>query len=86
MKKTQVEPPVVRVSWLDAWFDSEQPIFDEWRAVYPVVTVGFLVRDTTDVVSVAAEILPEGDGYRAVTHIPRVLVTSVDELREGKRV
>ncbi len=72
---------LVKVRWLDAWFD-----FDgspgEWRAQYPVVTVGWLVRDG-DVLSLAQEMLPPGEGFRAVTHIPRASALEVVELREG---
>lgn len=71
------DPPLILVTWLDAWSDAELAKPDEARGEYPVRTVGFLVRDRTDVLSLAAEILPDGDGYRALTHIPRSLVISL---------
>jgi hypothetical protein len=71
------EPPVVLVTWQDAWADSEQHDRAEWRSDYLVRTTGFLVRDEPDVVSIAQEILPEEDGLRAVTHIPRAMLSSV---------
>lgn len=40
-------------------------------------TVGYLIRSGS-VVSLAQEILPDGDGYRAVTHIPAAMVRSVE--------
>ena len=75
-------PPLVLVRWRDAWFDPEQLCADDWREDYPVMTVGFLVRDDGVVVSVAQEILPDGDGYRAVTHIPAPIVASITVLSE----
>jgi hypothetical protein len=71
---------LVLVRWYDAWFDSEQQCPDDWRNEYPVQTVGFLVRDDATVISVAQEILPDGDGYRAVTHIPTSTIESVTRL------
>jgi hypothetical protein len=48
-----------------------------------VRTTGFLVRDEPDVVSIAQEILPEEDGFRAVTHIPRGMIEDLMCLRGG---
>ena len=76
-------PPVVMVLWHDAWADSEQHERAEWRSDYLVRTTGFLVREEPDVVSIAQEILPEEDGFRAVTHIPRGMIESLTELSIG---
>jgi hypothetical protein len=65
------------VTWLDAWSDDEGPDPDAWRGRYPVHTVGWLVRETSEVLSLAAERLPDGEGFRAVTHIPKPLLRSV---------
>jgi hypothetical protein len=46
-----------------------------------VSTVGFLVRRGPRFVSVAQEILPDGDGFRAVTHIPVAVVEKISPLR-----
>lgn len=78
-------PPLVLVRWRDAWFDPEQLGAEDWRTDYPVQTVGFLVRNDSVVVSVAQEILPDGDGYRAVTHIPAPIITSITVLTEGRQ-
>jgi hypothetical protein len=75
-------PPIVMVLWHDAWADSEQHDRAEWRSDYLVRTTGFLVREESDVVSIAQEILPEDDGFRAVTHIPRGVIESLTELRD----
>jgi hypothetical protein len=73
--------PIVLVTWQDAWADSEQHERTEWRSDYLVRTTGFLVRDDPDVVSIAQEILPEEDGFRAVTHIPRGMIEDLTCLR-----
>ena len=79
---SETPPPLVLVRWRDAWFDPEQLGADDWREDYPVMTVGFLVRDDGVVVSVAQEVLPDGDGFRAVTHIPAPIVASITVLSE----
>ncbi len=62
--------PLVLVTWRDAWFDFDEPDPEDARADYLVTTVGFLVRNGPRFVSIAQEVLPDGDGFRAVTHIP----------------
>jgi hypothetical protein len=42
--------------------------------------VGFLVRRGPRFVSVAQELLPDGDGFRAVTHIPVAVVETISPL------
>jgi hypothetical protein len=69
--------PIVVVVWHDAWADSEQHDRAEWRSDYLVRTTGFLVREEADVVSIAQEILPQDDGFRAVTHIPRGMIENL---------
>ena len=69
--------PLVLVTWRDAWFDFDEPDPEEARADYLVRTVGFLVRRTPRFVSIAQEVLPDGDGFRAVTHIPVAVVESI---------
>ena len=68
------------VIWQDAWADSEQHERSEWRSDYLVRTTGFLVRDEPEVISIAQEILPEEDGFRAVTHIPRAMIASLQSV------
>jgi hypothetical protein len=76
------EFPLVLVTWRDAWFDFDEPDPEEARADYLVTTVGFLVRQGPRFVSVAQEVLPDGDGFRAVTHIPTVVVQTISPLQE----
>ena len=77
------EFPLVLVTWRDAWFDFEEPDPEDVRADYLVNTVGFLVRRGPRFVSVAQEILPDGDGFRAVTHIPVAVVQTIAPLRDS---
>lgn len=70
-------PPLVMVTWRDAFFDFDKVTEDEFRADYMVHTVGFLVSDGPTFVSLAQEVLPDDEGYRAVTHIPRAVVQSI---------
>ena len=80
-------PPLVLVEWHDAWFDPDQQTPDDWRSDYLVRTVGFLVRKGPRVVSVAQELLPEEDGYRAVTHIPASMIERITHLHlQAKQV
>ena len=74
------EFPLVLVTWRDAWFDFDEPDPEDARADYLVNTVGFLVRSGPRFVSVAQEVLPDGDGFRAVTHIPVAVVEAIAQL------
>ena len=77
------EFPLVLVIWRDAWFDFEELDPEDARADYLVSTVGFLVRRGPRFVSVAQEVLPDGDGFRAVTHIPVAVLEKISPLRES---
>ena len=72
--------PVVQVEWHDAWFDLDEPAPAERRDAYPVRTVGFLIGDGPSVLSIAQEVLPDAEGFRAVTHIPLPIVVRVVRL------
>jgi hypothetical protein len=71
--------PLVIVEWHDAWFDIDLDGIEQRRPNYLVRTIGFLLSDGP-VVSVAQEVLPEGEGFRAVTHVPAALVQRIVEL------
>ena len=75
--------PLVLVTWHDAWFDFEESDPQDCRTDYLVRTVGFLVNEGPRFLSIAQEILPDGDGFRAVTHIPRSIVEEVTTLTAG---
>jgi hypothetical protein len=66
--------PLVLVIWRDAFFDFDQKSSDDFRSEYLVHTVGFLVGQGQTFISLAQEVLPDDEGFRAVTHIPRSVV------------
>jgi len=72
---------LVLVRWRDAWFDFERDP-SGWRDEYLVQTVGLLVREEPGVISLAQEMLPGRDGYRAITHIPRGVIESITPVAE----
>jgi len=72
--------PLVVVHWLDAWYDPDEQTAEDWRDEYPIRTVGYLVREEVGILSIAQEVLPDGEGFRAVTHIPRPMVQRIDRL------
>ena len=83
--RTAIEPDappyaIVAVEWHDAWFDQDQTDPEDFRADYLVRTVGFLVHEGPRVITVAHELLPDGDGFRAVTHIPLAIVERIRTL------
>jgi len=72
--------PLAMVEWHDAWFDLDLESPDGCRQDYLVRTVGFLVSEGPRFVSLAQEILPDGEGLRAVTHIPVPIIERVTRL------
>src|SRR5262249_62265648 len=77
-------PIMVVVTWRDAFFDFDKTTADEFRADYLVTTVGFLVADGPTFVSLAQEVLPDDEGFRAVTHIPRAVIERIEPLSTGE--
>ena len=75
--------PLALVEWHDAWFDLDLESPDGCRQDYLVHTVGFLVSEGPRFVSIAQEILPDGEGLRAVTHIPLAIVERVIRLERS---
>jgi hypothetical protein len=79
-EQLQLDHPLVVVIWRDAFFDFDQANVDDVRPDYLVHTTGFLLAEGPTFVSLAQEVLPDGDGYRAVTHIPLSIVHRVVRL------
>jgi len=77
LDQLQLEHPLVLVIWRDAFFDFDQTNADDIRPDYLVHTVGFLLAEGPKFVSLAQEVLPDGDGFRAVTHIPLSIVERI---------
>ena len=80
LDQLQVEHPMVLVVWRDAFFDFDQSDPDDIRPDYLVHTIGFLLTQGPKFISLAQEILPDGDGFRAVTHIPLSIVERIVRL------
>ena len=80
LDRIQLEHPTVLIVWRDAFFDFDQSDAEDVRPDYLVHTVGFLVAEGPRFVSLAQEILPDGDGFRAVTHIPMSIVERIERL------
>jgi hypothetical protein len=74
------EFPLALVVWRDAFFDFDRKPDDETRPDYLVHTVGFVLADGPTFVSLAQEVLPDDDGFRAVTHIPLAIVERLEYL------
>lgn len=73
--------PLVEVLWRDAFFDFDQKQEEPDREDYIVSTIGHLIGRDETWVHLAAEVLPDGDGFRAVTHIPVSIVETTNYLR-----
>jgi hypothetical protein len=71
------EHPLVLVTWRDAYFDFERDTAERERSDYLVRTVGFLLHHGARFVSLAQEVLPDGEGFRAVTHVPTPVVEAI---------
>lgn len=65
---------LVSIEWFDAWFDFVVSDTDNIYEEYIVQTVGFLINNGVRALSIAQEILPNDDGFRAVTHIPKGVI------------
>jgi hypothetical protein len=63
-----VTPDLVLVTYRDAHFDFDGPTE---RSDYLVRVVGWIVEDGPLFLSIGSERLPDGDGFRAITHIPK---------------
>jgi len=70
---------LVLARWHDAWFDADVPE-GGYRTDYLVQTVGWLVRQDETRTSIAAELLPDDEGVRAISHIPESSIVDVTDL------
>jgi hypothetical protein len=71
---------LLQIAWRDAHHEFSQDGEDRPRADYIVQTVGWLISRDELFISLAAERLPEDDGWRAVTHIPISCIVTGCEL------
>lgn len=68
---------LIQLIWRDAYFDFEQKHAEDKRDDYLVKTCGFFLGADEDFIHLAGEILPDSDGFRAVTHIPIEMIEEV---------
>ena len=71
--------PLVLVRWHDAWFDNDPPATG-YHTTFPVQTVGWLIHQDEQRTSVASEVLPHDEGFRAITHIPESSIIDITDL------
>jgi len=77
---------LVVVTWRDAFFDFEREADEPTRGDYLVRTAGFVIADGPTFLSIAQEVLPAGEGFRAVTHVPLAIVENVVDLSPEARL
>jgi hypothetical protein len=75
-----VNEPLILVQWHDAWFDVDITTETERRTDYLVDTVGYRIALDDRYLHLAQERLPDDEGWRAVTHIPIVVIENIIEL------
>jgi len=63
-----------RVEWRDAFFDFDVKSVDDLRDEYLVETCGWVIDEDETWLHLAQEVLPDGEGFRGVTHLPQVLI------------
>lgn len=68
--------PIEEVQWRDAYFDFEVKSRRPQREDYIVKTVGYILHENELFLTLAQECLPNGDGFRAVTRIPKSMILS----------
>jgi hypothetical protein len=76
----ELGPLVVIVTWRDAYFDFDRSGEIEIREDYLVRTVGYVISEGPRFISLAQELLPDGD-CRAVTNIPVESVVSREVIK-----
>jgi len=82
---TLSSPPIVRVRWRDAWADHDEVEAGNFDEATEVETVGFLVRETEELISIAAEVIRRNGQvrYRCTSHIPRAMLVGPPEVLDG---
>lgn len=85
-------PELVRLIWLDAWVDGNEPInLDEAHTKHrplQITTLGWLIYEDDTGVSVANEHYVDDNGwdvYRGRTFVPRGMVVSCEPLKKPRK-
>lgn len=66
---------IVAVVWTDAYFEVDEESDDNFD--YCVTTYGVILGYHGKFLKLASEVLPNGEGFRAITHIPVANVLKV---------
>jgi hypothetical protein len=62
--------PLITLFWRDAHFEFDLAKLDDLTDDYIVQTFGLIIHEDDRFVTIAAEVLPGGKGWRGVTRIP----------------
>ncbi len=81
--------PFVRLVWLDAHSRDAVELLnptklDDFHKAHRITTVGWVLRDDADGVTIAGEWL-EDDDYRNGTFIPRGMVVRMEPITKGRK-
>jgi len=76
---------LVEITWRDAWSDDVQTYPANFKNEMLVITVGWVARDTKDIISIASERFPDDTCFRGITHIYKPLVKKVRRLGDPDR-
>jgi hypothetical protein len=71
---------IVAVRWIDASYERGELSAEEMDPLAELETVGFLVREDKDSMSVASERGIDDKHYRHISHIPRSCIVTVRSL------
>lgn len=77
--------PVVEIEWIDASYEGVTLKPGELRPLVRLRTCGYLVREDKESVSVAMELCDEDGNCRHVTHLPRVNIVKMRQVRQVRR-
>lgn len=72
--------PVYEVVWLDHWSDDDETFPHEFIDKMEITTIGYLVRETEDVMSLASGWNAQGQ-YFTTLHICKPLIVRKKRLR-----
>lgn len=71
---------IASIEWRDAGFNSG---YDK-HGLITLHTAGFVVHECDEYITLAADFMPEDNGYRNSSSIPKVNIISITYLRKGK--
>lgn len=75
-------PPIEEVTWLDHWCDESDLHPHEFIEEVEVTSVGYLVRETPDLVSLSQSLNNQGQ-FSSTLHILKPLIRSRRRIRPG---